>query len=106
MGGRQQLFCGYSGGSSFRALQAQWVICRPDKPVAHAICIKLAIGLHASPRGLFLAASGEDLSLLQKCSWHLILGFLTSAVTDSVFPTRPFTEHRFHRTCCPGASLG
>lgn len=44
MGHRQWLFCGHTGGWSFRALQVQPVIFR-----AHPTCIKQAIELHAGP---------------------------------------------------------
>lgn len=41
--------CGRIGGCFFRALQAQLVIRRPEKTVAHPVCTKQAIGLHAGP---------------------------------------------------------
>lgn len=49
MGHKQWLFCGHTGDWSFRALQAQPVIFRPGKPVAHPTCIEQAIELHAGP---------------------------------------------------------
>lgn len=75
--GRQCLFCGHSGGCSFRALQVQPVIHWPDKPVAHPTCIKQAIELYAGP--LYWAELQEQWHMLgiEDCS---LCSFLPSSV--------------------------
>lgn len=128
MGHRQWPYCSHTGDWSFRALQVQTVIFRPCKPVAHPICIKQARELHAGPlycvqlwkQSHTLALKSTSPLLSTKLCSSLPAGMLCVSCRNvpsilslvflllqwQVFPSCPFNEHCFCRTCSPGILLG